>query len=72
MLTDHNRAFILEGIGEYLAATGWSARWLGLRVAGDARMVPNLRRGQAYPPAAMIALLERLQRHWAAQQSKQG
>lgn len=54
------RAFLLEGIGEYLPAKQRSARWLGLTVAGDARLVPNLKRGQRYPAAVLIALCERL------------
>ena len=51
---------LLEMIGDYLTAKNKSARWLGIVVASDPRMVPNLRRGQTYPPMVMLALLNRL------------
>lgn len=55
----HSRhSALLEMIDDYVAAKpGLSARGLGLRAARDPRMVPNLKRGQAYPPAAMLKLL---------------
>lgn len=52
--------FLIEGLGEYLAAKGRSARWLGITVAGDPRLLPNLKRGQAYPAAILLALAQRL------------
>lgn len=61
-------AALLDMVDDYLAAKGKSARWLGLTVAQDARMVPNLQRGQTYPARVMLALLERLIGHLMAQQ----
>lgn len=55
-----HRTILLAGLEEYLAANRKSARWLGLRVCGDPRLVPNLKRGQHYPVAVIVALWERL------------
>lgn len=63
MCTDiHPRhAALVEMIEDYIAAKpGRSARGIGLRAARDPRMVPNLKRGQTYPAAAMIKLLNML------------
>lgn len=65
-MTEHDRNVMLDLINNYLTETGWSARWLGLRVAGDARLVPDLARGQDKPARVMVTLLERLCRHNSA------
>lgn len=64
MLADHARAFILADIGKYFAATGWSARRLGLRVAGygaepEARARTPLSRHDRAPTAPPTSLAGR-------------
>lgn len=72
MCSIHPRhAVVLEIVDEYLAAKGCSARWLGLTVARDPRLVPNLQRGQAYPARVMIALLDRLMGFLADEQRRE-
>ena len=51
-------AALLDLVADYIEAKpGRSARGLGLRAAGDPRMIPNLQRGGRYPAAAMLKLL---------------
>ena len=57
-------ADLVDGLEDYLSDIGKSARWLGLQVAGDARLVTNLRRGQHYAPEVMTALRGRLRDHY--------
>ena len=64
--------FLIEGLGEYLAAKGRSARWLGITVAGDPRLLPNLIRGQAYPATTLIALAQRLLAFYEMQRASKG
>lgn len=45
---------LLQLIETYLTDTDKSARWLGLWTAQDARLVPNLRRGQTYPLETLL------------------
>lgn len=63
-LTDNaapaRHALLVEHLQEYLSAKRRSARWLGLTVARDARLLPNLMRGQDYPAHIMLALSSRL------------
>lgn len=51
---------LVEDIRDYLSSTGKSARWFGLRVTDDPRLVPGLIRGQDYPAAVLLAVCERL------------
>lgn len=55
---------LLDSIGDYLTDAGRSARWLGLRIAGDPRLVPNLQRGQQYPARTLLALSQHLNRFY--------
>ena len=57
----NRHADLVNLIREYLADSGRSARWFGLRVANDVRLVPNLARGQVYNPSVLIAACERIQ-----------
>lgn len=52
---------------DYLAERGRSARWLGLTVANDPRLLPNLRRGQHYPVEVRINLARRMVEYYSAQ-----
>ena len=59
--TQHDRhALLLEHLSEYLSAKQKSARWLGITVANDPRLIPNLTRGQQYPARIMLNLAQRL------------
>jgi hypothetical protein len=58
---------LVDLIDEYLEDANKSARWLGLTVAQNARLVPNLRRGQHYPARIMLALSERLRAFYEAE-----
>lgn len=60
-------AQLVEGLHEYLEATGKSARWLGLVTAGNPRLVPGLIRGQTYPAKVMLSLATRLVDFYTAQ-----
>ena len=53
-------ADLVNLIWGYLEDSNRSARWFGLRVADDARLVPNLVRGQEYPASVLVAACERI------------
>lgn len=53
-------ADLLNLITDYLADSGRSARWFGLRMAKDARLVPHLARGQEYPASVLVAACEHI------------
>ena len=53
-------ADLVKLIHVYLGDRGRSARWFGLQVADDARLVPNLARGQHYPADILVAAVERM------------
>lgn len=66
--TIHPRhAHLVAGIQQYLSDAGKSARWLGLTVANDPRLVPNLKRGRHYPTEVLLGLSLRLQAFYERQ-----
>lgn len=56
-------AELVTDLQDYLASVGGSERWLGLTVAKDARLMPNLKRGVSPSPTVLCALYERLVAH---------
>jgi hypothetical protein len=64
-------ASLVEQLAEYLAAKSKSARWLGLVIADDPRLVAGLKRGQTYRPEIMRDLYERLVEFYADELSKE-
>lgn len=48
-------ADLVNLITDYLADDNKSARWFGLRIAKDPRLVPHLVRGQDYPASVLVA-----------------
>lgn len=55
-----SRAAIVRAVDHYLAERGASARWLGLLIDRNPRLVSNLKRGRYVRQEAMRALLKRL------------
>ena len=60
----NRHADLVHLIREYLIDSHRSARWFGLRVANDVRLVPNLARGQEYPAGVLVAVCERIQQFY--------
>ncbi|MBD2841510.1 hypothetical protein [Erythrobacter rubeus] len=68
MLTNTDRTFILTGVAEFLETRPLlSERRIGQLCGGGERMISDLRQGRQPKAGPMIALLERLQLHWADQ-----
>ncbi|MBX7482962.1 hypothetical protein [Qipengyuania qiaonensis] len=53
-------ADLVNLIATYLEDSGRSARWFGLRIAKDARLVPHLARGQEFPSSVLVAACEHI------------
>ena len=53
-------ADLVDDIRECMADIGKSARWFGITVASDPRLVPGLIRGQTYSREVMRAIYTRL------------
>lgn len=53
-------AALVRQIETYVRVRGHSARWFGLLVAGDANLVPSLKRGRYVRPANIRAAWERV------------
>ena len=53
-------ALLVDRIEAYVRERRESARWFGLLVAKDAKLVPNLKRGQHIRPTVLYALWQRV------------